>query len=125
MLAMPRWEERARLPKLATVVIALATTARAVLVPRISGSPGAETRCRCTRWMPLSTPIPSRSGSTTTLAKLNGIASRTPAAVVMVAASKSGTITRSESWCLGHHQPVVSVNGRSGGYSLDRIIPCN
>lgn len=33
------------------------------------------------------------------------------------------THTRSVAWELGHGEPVVSVVGRSGGYSLKRIRP--
>lgn len=33
------------------------------------------------------------------------------------------TKTRSEAWCLGHGAAVVSVEGRSGGYDLERIKP--
>lgn len=33
------------------------------------------------------------------------------------------TETTSEAWCLGHGHPVVKVKGRSGGQSLDRVIP--
>ena len=32
------------------------------------------------------------------------------------------TCTRSEAWILGHGEPVVSVDGRTGGYLLSRII---
>lgn len=34
---------------------------------------------------------------------------------------KEITSTRSIAWDLGHGVPVVSVKGRSGGYSLNRI----
>jgi hypothetical protein len=33
------------------------------------------------------------------------------------------TRTRSEAWCLGHGEPVVAVEGRSGSYLLERIKP--
>ncbi len=33
------------------------------------------------------------------------------------------TTTRSHPWQLGHGQWVVQVEGRAGGYDLDRIIP--
>ena len=33
------------------------------------------------------------------------------------------TKTRSAAWCLGHGEPVVLVDGRTGGYLLSRIIP--
>ena len=33
------------------------------------------------------------------------------------------TKTRSEAWLLGSGHPVVSVEGRTGGYLLDRIRP--
>ena len=33
------------------------------------------------------------------------------------------TKTRTLAWCLGHGEPVVSVEGRTGGYILSRIIP--
>jgi len=33
------------------------------------------------------------------------------------------TKTRSEAWVLGGHTSVVMVNGRTGGYLLDRIRP--
>ena len=32
------------------------------------------------------------------------------------------TKTRSIAWILGHGEPVVSVEGRSGGYILSRIL---
>lgn len=31
------------------------------------------------------------------------------------------THTISEAWVLGHGQPVIKVDGKRGGYSLDRI----
>ena len=33
------------------------------------------------------------------------------------------TLTRSPAWLLGSGHPVVSVEGRTGGYLLDRIRP--
>lgn len=33
------------------------------------------------------------------------------------------TKTRSEAWTLGDGTPVVSVDGRTGGFLLERIIP--
>jgi len=33
------------------------------------------------------------------------------------------TKTRSEAWELGHGQPVVMLEGRSGGYDLARVTP--
>lgn len=33
------------------------------------------------------------------------------------------TYTRSEAWLLGSGHPVVLVEGRSGGYGLNRITP--
>ena len=33
------------------------------------------------------------------------------------------TKTRSEAWTLGGGQPVVMLEGRSGGYSLERVRP--
>ena len=33
------------------------------------------------------------------------------------------TRTRSEAWELGHGQPVVMLEGKSGGYDLSRIKP--
>jgi len=33
------------------------------------------------------------------------------------------TRTRSEAWELGHGQPVVMLEGKSGGYDLARITP--
>lgn len=33
------------------------------------------------------------------------------------------TKTRSEAWELGHRQAVVMLEGRSGGYDLDRVRP--
>lgn len=33
------------------------------------------------------------------------------------------TKTRSEAWALGHGQPVVMLEGRSGGYDLERVTP--
>jgi hypothetical protein len=33
------------------------------------------------------------------------------------------TRTRSEAWNLGHGQPVVMLEGRSGGYDLSRVKP--
>jgi len=33
------------------------------------------------------------------------------------------TKTRSEAWNLGHGQPVVMLEGRSGGYDLSRVRP--
>jgi hypothetical protein len=35
------------------------------------------------------------------------------------------TKTRSPAWLLGHGDPVVSVEGRTGGYLLYRIRPVN
>jgi len=32
------------------------------------------------------------------------------------------TRTRSEAWNLGHGQPVVMLEGKSGGYSLARVL---
>lgn len=34
----------------------------------------------------------------------------------------SETKTRSEAWCLGDGSPVVLVDGRTGGYALERIF---
>ncbi|MGH8217378.1 MAG: hypothetical protein ACREUT_02225 [Steroidobacteraceae bacterium] len=33
------------------------------------------------------------------------------------------TKTRSEAWNLGHGQPVVMLEGKSGGYDLQRVKP--
>lgn len=33
------------------------------------------------------------------------------------------TVTRSEAWELGSGTPVVSLNGKSGGYALTHITP--
>lgn len=33
------------------------------------------------------------------------------------------TKTRSEAWNLGHGQPVVMLEGKSGGYDLSRVAP--
>lgn len=33
------------------------------------------------------------------------------------------TTTRSEPWQLGHGTWVVSLEGRAGGYALDRVTP--
>lgn len=33
------------------------------------------------------------------------------------------TKTRSVAWCLGHGEPLVSVEGRPGVYMLSRIVP--
>jgi hypothetical protein len=33
------------------------------------------------------------------------------------------TKTRSEAWNLGHGQPVVMLEGKSGGYDLSRVRP--
>lgn len=33
------------------------------------------------------------------------------------------TKTRSEAWELGHRQGVILLEGRSGGYDLDRVRP--
>lgn len=33
------------------------------------------------------------------------------------------TKTRSEAWTLGHGQPVVMLEGISGGYDLARVTP--
>lgn len=33
------------------------------------------------------------------------------------------TKTRSEAWELGHGQPVVALEGKSGGYDLSRVAP--
>jgi hypothetical protein len=33
------------------------------------------------------------------------------------------TKTRSEAWELGHGQPVVMLEGKSGGYDLARVAP--
>lgn len=37
--------------------------------------------------------------------------------------SDTETVTRSIAWNLGHDQPVVKVEGKSGGYALERIKP--
>lgn len=37
--------------------------------------------------------------------------------------SKWPTKTRSEAWNLGHGQPVVMLEGKSGGYDLQRVLP--
>ena len=61
MLAVPTCDENAKLPKLATVVSPLASTARIVLVSNSrSASP---VRIRCTTWIPLSTPMPTSNGN--------------------------------------------------------------
>ena len=31
------------------------------------------------------------------------------------------TVTRSEAWLLGHGQAVISVDGKSGGWALERV----
>jgi hypothetical protein len=33
------------------------------------------------------------------------------------------TKTRSEAWNLGHGQPVVMLEGKTGGYDLSRVRP--
>lgn len=33
------------------------------------------------------------------------------------------TKTRSEAWELGHGQPVVMLEGKAGGYDLQRVAP--
>lgn len=33
------------------------------------------------------------------------------------------TKTRSEAWELGHGQPVIMLEGKAGGYDLQRITP--
>ena len=33
------------------------------------------------------------------------------------------TKTRSKAWNLGHGQPVVMLEGKSGGYDLSRVMP--
>lgn len=35
--------------------------------------------------------------------------------------SRTSTKTASEAWILGHDQPVVKVQGRTGGFALERI----
>jgi len=47
----------------------------------------------------------------------------TPVTLVNDDGEHEQTVTRSKAWCLGHGEPVVSVEGRSGGYLLSRIIP--
>ena len=37
---------------------------------------------------------------------------------------RSRTRTRSVAWTLGHGEPVVLVEGRTGGYSLARLVRC-
>ena len=44
-----------------------------------------------------------------------------PCILVMDDGAEIRTRTRSAAWRLGHGQEVVSVEGRSGGYDLDRI----
>ena len=66
MLAVPTCDENARLPKLATVVSPLASTARIVLV--LNSCSASSVRMRCTTWMPLSTPMPTSNGNAMMLA---------------------------------------------------------
>lgn len=35
------------------------------------------------------------------------------------------TKTRSEAWVLGDHTAVVMLEGKSGGYLLERVRPCS
>ena len=86
---MPGCGEIASVPKLAIVVSVLCTTPRAVLVSS-KGSVLSMCRQRCTRWMPLSIPIPSNAGSTRTFAKLKGRSKITPKAASSAAESASG-----------------------------------
>src|SRR5690606_428449 len=62
MLAVPTCAENASVPKLAIVVSPLASTASIVLVSN-SGAVLVSLCRRCTTWMPLSTPMPTSSGS--------------------------------------------------------------
>ena len=78
------------------VVKALNTTARGVLLAITSVTPPSARR-RSTRWMPLATPSPKRSGRTMRLAKLNGRFKSTEAATVNSAARTSGAKTRATS----------------------------
>lgn len=47
----------------------------------------------------------------------------TPCVLVNDDGALLDTMTISEAWCLGHGQPVVKCKGKSGLYSLDRVIP--
>jgi hypothetical protein len=47
----------------------------------------------------------------------------TPVVLVDDFGERHETKTRSPAWVLGGHTPVVMVEGRSGGYLLDRITP--
>jgi hypothetical protein len=47
----------------------------------------------------------------------------TPVALTNDDGALEDTITRSKAWCLGDGTPVVAVEGRAGGYLLERVIP--
>jgi hypothetical protein len=47
----------------------------------------------------------------------------TPVIVVKDHGEMWETKTRSEAWNLGHGQPVVMLEGKSGGYDLSRVTP--
>ncbi len=49
----------------------------------------------------------------------------TPVIVIQDDGSQVTTKTRSIAWTLPHGEAVVSYEGRSGGYSLSRVIPVN
>lgn len=47
----------------------------------------------------------------------------TPVVLTLDNGGKLETVTRSEVWCLGDGTPVVSVEGKTGGWLLSRVVP--
>ena len=45
----------------------------------------------------------------------------TPVVVTLDDGTPWETATRSRAWALGHGEPVVSLEGRTGGYALERV----
>jgi len=96
MLAIPRCSAKARATNENSVVSTLVTTARGVDdINTFASEPVS--RKRPTTCRPLSTPIPSNSGSTITFATLSGIPVSTIAAAVRAAARSRGIMTSAAS----------------------------
>lgn len=47
----------------------------------------------------------------------------TPCVLINSFGERIPTKTRSFAWNLGHGQPVVLVEGKTGGWELERVIP--
>ena len=55
------------------------------------------------------------------MAKWSAVPVGTPVTVTKDDGSRFETRTRSEPWALGHGQPVIKVEGITGGYMLERV----